>query len=100
MGGTSYDVCLIRGGQPEIKAGWNWHHRYLVGLPMVDIHSIGAGGGSIASVVAGALQVGPRSAGAQPGPICYGRGGARGDGDRRQPAARLPQPRATSAAAA
>jgi N-methylhydantoinase A len=75
MGGTSYDVCLIRGGQAEIKAGWNWHHRYLIGLPMVDIHSIGAGGGSIATVVAGALQVGPRSAGAQPGPICYGRGG-------------------------
>jgi N-methylhydantoinase A len=75
MGGTSYDVCLIRGGEPEIKAGWNWHHRYLVGLPMVDIHSIGAGGGSIASVIAGALHVGPRSAGAQPGPICYGRGG-------------------------
>ena len=75
MGGTSYDVCLIRGGEPEVKAGWNWHHRYLVGLPMVDIHSIGAGGGSIASVVAGALQVGPRSAGSQPGPICYGRGG-------------------------
>jgi N-methylhydantoinase A len=75
MGGTSYDVCLIRGGRPEIKSGWNWHHRYLIGLPMVDIHSIGAGGGSIATVVAGALQVGPRSAGAQPGPICYGRGG-------------------------
>ena len=75
MGGTSYDVCLIRGGEPEIKAGWNWHHRYLVGLPMVDIQSIGAGGGSIASVVAGALQVGPRSAGAQPGPMCYDRGG-------------------------
>ena len=75
MGGTSYDVCLIRGGRPEIKSGWNWHHRYVIGLPMVDIHSIGAGGGSIASVVAGALQVGPRSAGAQPGPICYDRGG-------------------------
>lgn len=75
MGGTSYDICLIRGGQPEISAGWNWHHRYLIALPMVDIHSIGAGGGSIASVSAGALQVGPRSAGAQPGPICYGRGG-------------------------
>jgi N-methylhydantoinase A len=75
MGGTSYDICLIRGGRPEIKAGWNWHHRYLIGLPMVDIHSIGAGGGSIATVVAGALHVGPRSAGAQPGPICYGRGG-------------------------
>ncbi|MFQ5665976.1 MAG: hydantoinase/oxoprolinase family protein [Candidatus Binatia bacterium] len=75
MGGTSYDVCLIRGGQPEIKAGWNWHHRYLIGLPMVDVQSIGAGGGSIASVVAGSLQVGPRSAGAEPGPICYDRGG-------------------------
>ena len=75
MGGTSYDVCLIRGGQPEIKAGWNWHHRYLIGLPMVDVQSIGAGGGSIASVVAGSLHVGPRSAGAEPGPICYGRGG-------------------------
>ncbi|HXQ21202.1 MAG TPA: hydantoinase/oxoprolinase family protein, partial [Candidatus Acidoferrales bacterium] len=59
MGGTSYDVCLIRGGQPEVKAGWNWHHRYLVGLPMVDVQSIGAGGGSIASVLAGSLQVGP-----------------------------------------
>jgi N-methylhydantoinase A len=75
MGGTSYDVCLIRGGKPEIKAGWNWHHRYLVGLPMVDVQSIGAGGGSIASVLAGALQVGPKSAGAEPGPICYDRGG-------------------------
>jgi N-methylhydantoinase A len=75
MGGTSYDVCLIRGGQPEIKSGWNWHHRYLVGLPMVDVQSIGAGGGSIAAVVAGALQVGPQSAGAEPGPICYDRGG-------------------------
>jgi N-methylhydantoinase A len=75
MGGTSYDICLIRGGHAEIKAGWNWHHRYLIGLPMVDIHSIGAGGGSIATVLAGALRVGPRSAGAQPGPICYGRGG-------------------------
>ncbi len=76
MGGTSYDVCLIRGGQPEIRSGWNWHHRYLIGLPMVDVQSIGAGGGSIASVVAGALHVGPQSAGAEPGPICYDRGGA------------------------
>lgn len=76
MGGTSYDVCLIRSGQPEIRSGWNWHHRYLIGLPMVDVQSIGAGGGSIASVVAGSLQVGPQSAGAEPGPICYDRGGS------------------------
>jgi N-methylhydantoinase A len=75
MGGTSYDVSLVRGGTPEVKAGWNWHHRYLVGLPMVDVQTVGAGGGSIARVEAGALKVGPQSAGAEPGPVCYGRGG-------------------------
>ncbi|MGH7858666.1 MAG: hydantoinase/oxoprolinase family protein, partial [Candidatus Binatia bacterium] len=75
MGGTSYDVCLVRDGKPRIQSGWNWHHRYLIGLPMVDVESIGAGGGSIACVEAGALKVGPQSAGAEPGPICYGRGG-------------------------
>jgi len=75
MGGTSYDVCLVRGGHPEIKAGWNWQHRYLIGLPMVDVQSIGAGGGSIATVTEASLQVGPKSAGAAPGPICYGRDG-------------------------
>ncbi|MGH7803843.1 MAG: hydantoinase/oxoprolinase family protein, partial [Candidatus Binatia bacterium] len=75
MGGTSYDVCLVRDGKPRIQCGWNWHHRFLVGLPMVDVESIGAGGGSIAHVEAGALKVGPKSAGADPGPICYGRGG-------------------------
>jgi N-methylhydantoinase A len=75
MGGTSYDVCLVRSGAPEVKAGWNWHHRYLVGLPMVDVETVGAGGGSIARVDAGALKVGPQSAGAEPGPVCYARGG-------------------------
>src|SRR5437773_142862 len=75
MGGTSYDVCLVRGGTPQVKAGWNWHHRYLIGLPMVDVQSVGAGGGSIARVVSGTLKVGPDSAGAVPGPVCYGRGG-------------------------
>jgi N-methylhydantoinase A len=75
MGGTSYDVCLVRNGTPDVKAGWNWHHRYLIGLPMVDVQSVGAGGGSIARVEAGTLRVGPQSAGAQPGPVCYGRGG-------------------------
>ena len=77
MGGTSYDVCLVRDGQPAVESSWNWHHRYLIGLPMVDVQSVGAGGGSIASVVAGALHVGPESAGAEPGPICYRRGGDR-----------------------
>jgi N-methylhydantoinase A len=75
MGGTSYDVSLVRNGQPEVKAGWNWHHRYLVGLPMVDVQTVGAGGGSIARIEAGALKVGPQSAGSEPGPVCYGRGG-------------------------
>ncbi len=76
MGGTSYDVCLIRGGQPELTSDWNWRHRYCIGLPMVDIQAIGAGGGSIASVDAGGvLHVGPDSAGSEPGPACYGRGG-------------------------
>ncbi len=75
MGGTSYDVCLIRGGRPELKSDWNWRHRYCIALPMVDIHSIGAGGGSIARVVGGSVTVGPESAGSDPGPVCYGRGG-------------------------
>jgi N-methylhydantoinase A len=75
MGGTSYEACLVRGGRPRIESFWNWRHRYLIGLPMVAMHSIGAGGGSLARVEAGALRVGPESAGADPGPICYGRGG-------------------------
>jgi N-methylhydantoinase A len=75
MGGTSYDVCLVRDGKPQIATDWNWRYRYFIGLPMVDVQSVGAGGGSIASVKAGALHVGPDSAGAQPGPACYGRGG-------------------------
>ncbi|HEY5014263.1 MAG TPA: hydantoinase/oxoprolinase family protein [Acidimicrobiia bacterium] len=77
MGGTSYDVCLIRDGRPELRSDWNWRHRYCIALPMVDIASIGAGGGSIAHVDDGILHVGPESAGSQPGPVCYGRGGTR-----------------------
>lgn len=75
MGGTSYDVCLVRGGRPELQTSWNWRHRYVVGLPMIDVHSIGAGGGSIARIRGGALVVGPESQGSDPGPACYGRGG-------------------------
>jgi N-methylhydantoinase A len=77
MGGTSYDLCLVRGGSPEIKTEWNWRYRYYIGMPMVDVQSVGAGGGSIARVRQGALLVGPESAGATPGPVCYGRGGTR-----------------------
>jgi N-methylhydantoinase A len=75
MGGTSFDVCLVRDGRPEIKTDWNWRYRYYIGLPMVDVQSVGAGGGSIARVRQGALLVGPESAGSAPGPVCYGRGG-------------------------
>jgi N-methylhydantoinase A len=75
MGGTSYDVALIRGGKPTITTE-RWVSRYRAAVPMLDIHTIGAGGGSIAWVDSGgALQVGPQSAGADPGPACYGRGG-------------------------
>jgi N-methylhydantoinase A/oxoprolinase/acetone carboxylase beta subunit len=75
MGGTSTDVCLVIDGRPEPAA-----QRTVGGLPVrlpsLDVHTIGAGGGSIARIDAGgALAVGPRSAGAEPGPACYGRGG-------------------------
>lgn len=74
MGGTSYDVSMIVDGQPDIS-----NEVYLEGfpilVPMVNIHTIGAGGGSIAWIEAGGLRVGPRSAGSEPGPACYGRGG-------------------------
>jgi N-methylhydantoinase A len=75
MGGTSYDISVIRDGAAPAEAGWNMHHRYLIGVPMVKVETLGAGGGSIAHVRAGALEVGPASAGSEPGPICYGRGG-------------------------
>ena len=75
MGGTSYDVCLIRDATPNTRSN-SWFSRHHIGLPMLDIHTIGAGGGSIAWVdPGGALLVGPQSAGARPGPACYGFGG-------------------------
>ena len=75
MGGTSTDVCLVRGGVPE-PAPTLSVAGYPIRLPALDVHTIGAGGGSIARVDAGgALVVGPESAGARPGPACYGLGG-------------------------
>lgn len=75
VGGTSADICVIQQGRPGVTTKGQvgpWP----MTLPMVDIHTIGAGGGSIARVTAaGTLEVGPESAGALPGPICYGRGG-------------------------
>jgi N-methylhydantoinase A/oxoprolinase/acetone carboxylase beta subunit len=75
MGGTSTDVCLILDGVPA-PAAQRSVAGFPVRLPSLDVHTIGAGGGSIARLDAGgALTVGPRSAGAVPGPACYGRGG-------------------------
>lgn len=75
MGGTSNDVAVVRRGEPLI-ASEGAIGPYPVRTPMVDISTIGAGGGSIAWIDgAGGLRVGPRSAGAEPGPACYGRGG-------------------------
>ncbi|MDZ7732154.1 MAG: hydantoinase/oxoprolinase family protein [Acidimicrobiia bacterium] len=75
MGGTSTDVCLVRGGRPEPAAA-RMVEGFPVRLPSLDVQTIGAGGGSIARIdPGGALVVGPRSAGADPGPACYGRGG-------------------------
>jgi N-methylhydantoinase A len=74
MGGTSFDLSLIVNGHPSVSM-----ETELEGLPvlmsLVDIHTIGAGGGSLAWLEAGGLRVGPQSAGADPGPACYGRGG-------------------------
>jgi N-methylhydantoinase A len=74
MGGTTTDVCLIADGIAETSAQRKLAG-YPVRLPMVAVESIGAGGGSIAYADAGTLKVGPRSAGAEPGPASYGRGG-------------------------
>ena len=75
MGGTSCDVCVVEGGRVRETTAREVGGRPLA-LPMVDIHTVGAGGGSIGwRDPGGALRVGPRSAGAEPGPACYGRGG-------------------------
>ncbi|MGD9618165.1 MAG: hydantoinase/oxoprolinase family protein [Alphaproteobacteria bacterium] len=77
MGGTSFDVSLIVAGEPALSAEKDIAYGVPLRVPLVDIHTIGAGGGSIARMTrAGLLQIGPESAGARPGPIAYGRGGA------------------------
>lgn len=76
MGGTSYDVAVVVGGRPRVAEETELDFRVALRLPMIDVHTIGAGGGSIAYLDRGGiLQVGPRSAGAVPGPVCFGRGG-------------------------
>ncbi len=78
MGGTSTDVALIRGAEPAVSNEIEVEYAMPIHVPMVDVRTVGAGGGSIARVNAGnLLEVGPESAGADPGPICYGRGGTK-----------------------
>jgi N-methylhydantoinase A len=78
MGGTSTDVALIAGGVPEVSAELSIAYGLPIHLPMVDVRTVGAGGGSIAGLDrAGMLRVGPESAGSMPGPIGFGRGGTR-----------------------
>lgn len=78
MGGTSTDVALIRDAEPTVSNEIEVEYAMPIHVPMVDVRTVGAGGGSIARITAaGLLQVGPESAGATPGPICYGRGGTK-----------------------
>ena len=74
LGGTSFDVSLIINGKPDVTAETNLEG-FPILSPMVNIHTIGAGGGSIAFIESGGLRVGPKSAGSNPGPACYGKGG-------------------------
>jgi N-methylhydantoinase A len=75
MGGTSFDVALVQGGEPLVSQE-NWLGGKRIALPSLDIHTLGAGGGSVAwADRGGILHIGPESAGASPGPACYGQGG-------------------------
>ena len=77
MGGTSLDIALVAAGQPATTSEINLGYGIPIRVPMLDITTIGAGGGSIAWIDRGGyLQIGPQSAGADPGPACYGRGGS------------------------
>ena len=78
MGGTSTDVAMIRAGKAPVSNEIEVEYAMPIHVPMVDVRTVGAGGGSIARIDAGSLlRVGPESAGSTPGPICYGRGGTR-----------------------
>ena len=75
MGGTSFDITLTKGGRTNVSKDMDFL-RYRIGTPMIQVETLGAGGGSIGWIDSmGVLNVGPQSAGAQPGPACYGRGG-------------------------
>ncbi len=89
MGGTSFDVGIIAAGKPAFSFS-SVVNQYEYFIPKVDIQAIGAGGGSLVRIdeKTKTMRVGPESAGAVPGPVCYGRGGTRADRDRRRSRAR------------
>ena len=112
MGGTTAKAVIIEDGRPsmtseyEFRDGISTSSRfikaggYMLKVPAIDIAEVGAGGGSLAGIdKGGLLRVGPESAGAVPGPACYGLGNDAPDRDRRQRRARLHQPAARSPAA-
>ena len=75
MGGTSFDITLTKDGQTNLNKNIDFL-RYRIGVPMIQVETLGAGGGSIGWIDSlGLIQVGPQSAGSEPGPACYGRGG-------------------------
>lgn len=102
MGGTSTDVAMIRDARPPVSNEIEVEYAMPIHVPMVDVRTVGAGGGSIARVDAGGmLRVGPESAGSDPGPVCYGRGGTRATiSDANLILGRLPAARFGQAAAA
>src|SRR5262249_38635831 len=81
MGGTTAKACVVRRGAPDLSPDYfvgGYNEGLAIRIPVLDIKEVGTGGGSIAWIDAGgALHVGPESAGAEPGPVCYGRGGTR-----------------------
>ena len=84
VGGTSCDISIVTDGQPTVNTTFELEHDLVVNALSTEISSLGAGGGSIVSITpAGEIQVGPGSAGADPGPAAYGRGGTEADDDRR-----------------
>ena len=92
MGGTSFDITLTKDGQTNLNKNIDFL-RYRIGVPMIQVETLGAGGGSIGWIDSlGILQVGPQSAGSQPGPACYGQGGDGTDDFGRQSRARLSEP--------
>ena len=93
MGGTSCDVGLVLDGEQQFTTAFEIEWGLPVAIPIIEVRTLGAGGGSIAWIdKGGMLNVGPESAGAVPGPACYGTGGTQATGDRRKLGAGASQP--------